>query len=139
MKKLTFIFVFALLSSVLFAQDKDYKGHVIDKKGDIYFDGVKVGVITKENIIKNSKGEKLAFIDANGSLIDAKGKTMGKVGKDGKTYHNANGEIMFTVKDNGETCDILDKDGKKIGNIHADYKKNACAIHCFMDGHTHKK
>ena len=139
MKKLVLIFCFAIMSTTLFAQNKDSKGHVIDKNGDIYLNGTKVGVITKENIIKNSKGEKLAFIDATGTLVDNNGKSMGKLGKDGKTYYNANGEIMFNIKDNGETCDILDKNGKKIGNIHADYKKNACAIHCFMDGHKHNK
>ena len=58
--------------------------------------------------------------------------------KDGKTYMDANGDLMFTIKDNADdTCDIFDAKGNKIGNVHDSYKGSACALHCFQAGHTH--
>ena len=54
------------------------------------------------------------------------------MGKDGKTYYNAQGQLLFTIKDNpDETCDIVDAKGKVIGNVHDSLKGVACAIHCF--------
>ncbi len=51
---------------------------------------------------------------------------------------NANGDLMFTIKDNADnTCDIFDAKGNKIGNVHDSYKGSACALHCFQAGHTH--
>jgi YHS domain-containing protein len=77
-------------------------------------------------------------------LVNSKGKTLGKMGKDGKTYYNANGAVVYQVKENTdtETCDILDANGKVVGNVHNNYKAMACTLHCFsnkMDAKTHQK
>ncbi|PWK17180.1 hypothetical protein LV89_04466 [Arcicella aurantiaca] len=125
-------------------QDKDYKGHIINEKGQIFNNGVQIGMTSKEGIIKNADGQKIAFMDGQGNLVDAKtGMKMGKMGKDGKTYYNAKGELQFRVNtEKGETCDIFDKKGNKIGNVHQSFKGVACALHCFdhkLDSRTHKK
>ena len=101
--------------------------------------GTTVGLVTKDQMIQDAKGQKIAFVDGQGNLVDAKtGKKLGRMGKDGKTYMNANGDLMFTIKDNADnTCDIFDAKGNKIGNVHDSYKGSACALHCFQAGHTH--
>lgn len=144
MKKLVMLFALMFtLSSMAFSQIvKDSKGHLIDSKGDIYFNGSQVGSVSKDQIIKDSKGEKVGFIDEKGNLVDAKGKKLGHWGKDGKTYYDANGVVMYKVEDDAdETCNIYDAKGKKLGNVHDSYKSVACAIHCFdkkmsMKDHT---
>ena len=78
MKKSSFIFsiAFVLLStfSALAQQPRDSKGHLIlNAKGDIYFDGVKTGTVSKDKIISDSKGKKLGFLGANGILKDENG------------------------------------------------------------------
>ena len=137
------LLAFALLLSpvLLFGQSANYKqpmsinaaGQIKDGKGTT------VGLVTKDRMVQDAKGQKIAFVDGQGNLVDAKtGKKMGRMGQDGKTYMNANGDLMFTIKDNpDETCDIVDATGKKIGNVHDSYKGSACALHCFQAGHTH--
>lgn len=144
MKSLTLVFLFFGLTIIpisAFAQGKNYKqpmtinasGQVKDATGSV------VGLVTKEKIIQDAQGKKIAFVDGQGNLVDSKtGKKLGRMGKDGKTYYEAQGELLFTVKDKADnTCDIFDAKGKKIGNIHNSYKETACALHCFQNQHTH--
>ncbi|MDJ1482767.1 DUF3659 domain-containing protein [Cytophagaceae bacterium YF14B1] len=135
MKRNLFLLVALLLHLVMFAQQRpDFKGHVIDSKGDVYLDGTKVGNVTKEGSIIDASGKKLAYLDANGQLLDASGKKLGKMGKDGKTYYDANGTVMLAIKDNADgTCTIQDAKGKVIGNVHSSYKGMACSLHCFQN------
>ena len=128
-----------------FAQQRsDFKGHVIDSKGDVYLDGIKIGDVTKGGQIKDAKGVKTATINGDGSVTDANGKKIGRVGKDGKTYYDAGDNIVLTVdqKDDKQTCAIKDSKGNVIGNVHDSYKGMACATHCLsnkMDMKDHKK
>lgn len=132
-----FIALLSVVSTFAFAQS-DYKhpfsigkdGKVMDSKG------TSVGLVTKDQIIKDHEGHKIAFVDGEGNLVDAKtNKKMGRMGKDGKSYYNAKGELEFTIKDNpDETCDIVDAKGKVIGNVHDSLKGVACALHCFQNG-----
>jgi Heavy metal binding domain len=126
----------SFIQSVVMAQDANYKHQMmsINQKGEIKKGGVIVGQITKDNVINDAKGNKIAYIDGQGNLVDAKGTLMGRMGKDGKTYHNVNGDLTFSVKDNGKTCNVLDASGKKIGNIHSSYKGMACVLYCFQNG-----
>lgn len=134
---------FALLFSpaLLFGQSGNYKQPMTINAGGQIKDGkgTTVGLVSKDKMIMDAKGQKMAFVDGQGNLVDAKtGKKMGKMGKDGKTYMDANGDLMFTIKDNADnTCDIFDAKGKKIGNVHDSYKGTACALHCFQAKHTH--
>ncbi len=131
------------MPSLLFAQSANYKQPMsINASGQIKDgSGKAVGTVSKDQMIMDAKGKKIAFVDSQGNLVDAKtGKKMGKMGKDGKSYMDANGDLMFTIKDNADdTCDIFDAKGKKIGNVHDSYKGTACALHCFQAGHTHMK
>jgi hypothetical protein len=140
MKRFAYFLLWALMPALALAQVPSYKTPIVigaDGKA-VDATGITVGLVSKDGIIQNAKGEKLAFIDANGNLIDGKtGKKLGKMGKDGKTYYNADGQLEFTLKDNGTTCDIFDAEGKKVGNIHSSLKANACAVHCFQAQHTH--
>ena len=146
MKKVTVIilFVIGLVGQSLFAQVVDSKGRVIDVKGNVYIDGTKLGTVTMDSIVKNANGKPMAFLKPGGVLVNSKGKTLGRVGKDGLTYYNANGAVVYKLKENtdSETCDVLDADGKVIGNVHNNYKAMACTLHCYsnnMDAKTHQK
>lgn len=146
MKKLSIIILFAigLVGQSLMAQPVDSKGRVIDAKGDVYIDGTKLGAITMDSIVKNANGKPMAFLKSGGVLVNSKGRTLGRMGKDGKTYYNADGAVVYQLKENTdtETCDILDANGKVIGNVHNNYKAMACTLHCYsngMDAKTHQK
>ncbi len=84
-----FILASALLLMPLLSigQSANYKqpmtinasGQVKDSKGTT------VGLVTKDQMIQDAKGQKIAFVDGQGNLVDAKtGKKMGRMGKDGK-------------------------------------------------------
>lgn len=144
--KTLFFALFALLlsaPSLLLAQSANYKNPMsINATGQIKDgSGATVGTVSKDRMIMDAKGQKIAFVDGQGNLVDAKtNKKMGRVGKNNDTYMDANGDLMFTVKDNADnTCDIFNAKGQKIGNVHDSYKGSACALHCFQAGHTHMK
>lgn len=136
-KSSTPLFVIAILASFVLTtplcaqQQGNYKhpylnasGHVLDSAG------LELGWITKEGIVHNAKGEKVAFIKGS-DLLDANGKKLGRIGKNG-TYYNNEGAIVFTIEPNskGERCKIFDPKGKVIATVHESYKNQACAIHC---------
>ena len=146
MKKVAIIilFVIGFVGQSLFAQVVDSKGRVIDAKGNVYIDGTKLGTVTMDSIVKNANGKPMAFLKPGGVLVNSKGKILGRVGKDGTTYYNADGAVVYKLKENtdSETCDVLDAEGKVIGNVHNNYKAMACTLHCYsnnMDAKTHKK
>jgi hypothetical protein len=147
MKKTSFIItvIALLIGQILFAQKPvDSKGRVIDATGNVYIGGTQMGTITMDSIVKNANGKPMAFLKPGGVLVNSKGRTLGRMGKDGKTYYNANGAVVYQLKENTdtETCDVLDAKGKVIGNVHNNYKAMACTLHCYsnnMDAKTHRK
>ncbi len=146
MKKVTVIIflIIGLVGQSLFAQVVDSKGRVIDAKGNVYIDGTQLGTVTMDSVVKNANGKPMAFLKPGGVLVNAKGKTLGRVGKDGLTYYNADGAVVYKLKENtdSETCDVLDANGNVIGNVHNNYKAMACTLHCYsnnMDSKTHRK
>ncbi|MVM39387.1 hypothetical protein GO730_20425 [Spirosoma sp. HMF3257] len=140
-QKWTLLAAMTLLPSLLFSQSANYKQPMsINAQGQIKDGkGTSIGLVGKDRIIKDASGQKIAFVDGQGDLVDAKtGKKMGRIGKDGKTYYDINGELVFTIKDKpDDTCDIFDAKGNKIANVHDSYKNIACALHCFQNQHTH--
>lgn len=60
-------------------------------------------------MIQDAKGHKMAFVDGAGQLSRCQNEQKdGAYGKDGKTYMDASGDLMFTIKNNPDkTCDIL--------------------------------
>ena len=94
-----------------YAQSTNYKHQMltIDEKGKISEGNSTVGYITKTNVVNDAKGKKIAYIDGQGNLVDAKGNLMGRMGKDGKSYQNVNGDLKFSVKENGKTCNMMNR------------------------------
>lgn len=105
----------------------------INKKGEIHDHGWnKIGFITKEDIVKNNKGQTVYFIDKNGNVIDSKGNKLGMAKKNG-SYYNVKGENVLNIgKTEGEKCEILDAHGHNMGTVHKNYKLHACAAHCLL-------
>jgi len=131
--------VFAIVLSFTGAQAQNYKTQFpikLDSTGAIKDEvGTTFMTISKDSIIKNHKGEKIAFIDRNGNLVDKDGKILGKAAKNGD-FHNSAGEVEFTVKPakSGTDYDVYDKTGKHILTVPANYKAQAGSI-----AYMHKK
>ena len=123
--------VFAI--QIVQAQVVDYKGHRIDASGKVTdTEGKFIGNVTKEGVISDASGMKVAYVDGSGFLIDAMtGKSLGKVGKNGNFVpysNNAGWSVSFP--ENG-TCLIKDENGNVKAVVHETYKNiGACAIHC---------
>lgn len=146
MKHLKFIALLLLMVTATLScysqapkQKGNYKAQfpfTVDSVGTIKDNsGTTLGTVSKEGIIKNHKGEKVAFIDEKGNLVDKDGKVMGKAAKNGN-YHNAKGEVIYTVKPTkGQQCEVYDKSGKVIASVHDNYKFQAgCVAHCIKTG-----
>lgn len=127
-------------TQLLEAQDVDYKGHRIDATGKITDQGgMHIGNVTKEGVISDASGKKVAYVDGNGSLMDAEtGKNLGKVGKNGTFVpYSLNTEWSTSDPANG-TCLIKDETGKVRAVVHETYKNiGACAIHCLTHHMKH--
>ena len=130
-----FLMALSFIPAFSYAQSTNYKHQMltIDEKGKISQGKSTVGYITKTNVVNDAKGKKIAYIDGQGNLVDAKGNLMGRMGKDGKSYENVNGDLKFSIKENGKTCNIYDESGKLIGNVHSSYKGMACVLYCFQN------
>jgi hypothetical protein len=110
----------------------NYKHPQINAKGEFLdAQGIKQGWITKEGIIKNAKGEKVAFIDAQGNLLDAQGKKMGRAAKNGTFYDEGGAAVLTVATSKGEQCEVSDKSGTVVASVHNNYKtQGACVVHC---------
>lgn len=69
MKFTYFLLACTLFCTFSYGQIKESKGHVINARGDIYFEGTKLGTVSKQQIIQYGLGEKIAFLDAEGKVI----------------------------------------------------------------------
>lgn len=133
-KLVSLLTIFLMVVSVnVNAQAQSSSKLFINKKGEIHDQGWnKLGFITKEDIVKNSKGQTVYFIDQKGNVIDSKGNKLGMAKKNG-SYYNIKGENVLNIgKTEGEKCEILDAKGHNVGTVHANYKLHACAAHCLM-------
>jgi hypothetical protein len=113
------------------ANQDNYKHPNLNASGKVSNEkGEELGWISKEGIIFNAKGERIAFIKGT-EVTDANGKKIGKVEKNG-AYYNTDGQVVFTIEPNskGERCKVFDPNGKVIATVHESYKNQACAIHC---------
>ena len=119
----------------------DYKGHKITASGKITDkDGKHIGTVTKDGILSDTSGKKVAYVDGNGSLIDGTtGKNLGKVAKNGSFVPYSKDEMSWTISEpeNG-TCLVKDQEGKIVAEVHENYKHmGACAIHCLTNHMKH--
>ncbi|WP_293690917.1 MULTISPECIES: 5-fold beta-flower protein [unclassified Spirosoma] len=142
-KMMRFVALTLLLLTPFLAQAqqpvKDYKGHILTSSGQIQQNGITVGTVSKEGIIQDAKGKKIAFLKADGTMVDANGKLLGRMAKDGMSFYNETGGLVFTLKDRpDDTCDLIDAKGNVVGNVHDSLKGSACALHCFQAGMKNK-
>lgn len=131
-------FVIALLGIVMtvnFATAQNYKAAKIDASGKVLnAQGAHIGWVTKEGAIKDTSGNKIAVIDSEGNLLDAKtGTKMGKAQKNGifVSEEMKTPDKGWTTSGavNG-TCLVKDANGIVKAEIHENYKaQGACAIH----------
>ncbi len=140
MKKITKI-ALALLGvvvalSVTIAQDYKHPYGLVKDNGMVVSpEGNFLGWVTKDGIIKDTAGVKIAHIDSQGNLVDAKtGIKQGKAQKNGNylPYTAKTPEEGWTVSApmNG-TCEVKNKKGETVVVVHESYKKyGACAYHC---------
>jgi hypothetical protein len=121
----------------VFAQN--YKAPKIDASGILKnAEGVHIGTITKEGLMNDPSGMKMAHVDSEGNLVDAKtGKKMGKAEK--------NGNFMYMMSETGDgknftvsapsngICEVKDEKGNVVLLVHENYKAQAaCAFHCLQ-------
>lgn len=122
-----------LVAQASFAQasNKNERQLHINKSGEVLDNGgIKLGYISKEDIVFNNQGKKLGFIE-RGFVYDAEGNKLGKARKNGR-YYNNDGIMVLNTRSIGEKCEILDSDGHKRGTVHKNYKRHACVTHCFF-------
>ena len=132
-------FVMVLLGIVMtinFAIAQNYKAPTIDASGKVTDgNGVQLGWVTKAGAINDVSGKKIASIDSEGNLIDAKtGKKIGKAEKNGNftSEEIKTPDKRWTISEakNG-MCSVKDGKGNLKGEVHENYKaQGACAIHC---------
>ena len=132
-----FLLALMALATIQFVSAQDYKhpfnvkssGEVVNQKGE------KLGWIEADGTIKNAQGEvvgKVQMKDKQAVFLDKLGKKAGAVSENG-TLTGTNGKVLYTIStaDENGNCKILDASGKEVGIVHENYKKQgACAIHC---------
>lgn len=139
-KKILWIVALVFSIQIANAQVLDYKGHRIDAAGKITdADGKHVGNVTREGVITNSTGDKVAYADGKGSLINAKtGENLGKIGKDGNFVHYSGTETWIISAPENGVCLVKDKNGNVKAVVHETYKNiGACAAYCIAHHMTH--
>ena len=135
MKSIRFVIFIALtmLFACMGASAQNYKAQVpvqIDSSGVMKNEaGTIFATISKDSIIKDHKGAKIAFIDRNGNLVDKNGKLLGKTAKNGD-FHNAKNEVEYTVQPStkGNTYDVYDNTGVRVMVVPANYKNQAGSL-----------
>ena len=142
--KLILLAVVTMLFGIANSNAQNYKAPAIDASGKVTDAmGKHIGWVTKDGVIKDSAGTKIAHIDTEGSLVDAKsGKKLGKAQKNGNyishTSKTSDGTLTVSEPSNG-TCEVKDKDGKVVLLVHESYKQyGACAYHCLQMKNEHK-
>ncbi|HSZ25864.1 MAG TPA: hypothetical protein VK766_09110 [Cytophagaceae bacterium] len=117
----------------------NYKAPKIDEGGKVTnSNGDHIGWVTKDGVIKDTKGNKVAALDSEGNLVDAAtGKKMGKAEKNGNysSYGTTTPDKGWKLGDaqNG-MCHVKDEKGNVVGQVHENYKaQGACAIHCLTN------
>ncbi|HSY60572.1 MAG TPA: hypothetical protein VK796_01800 [Cytophaga sp.] len=122
-----------MLSACIDVSAQNYKAQLpvqIDSSGVMRNEaGTIYASISKDSIIKDHKGQKIAFIDRNGNLVSKDGKILGKTAKNGD-FHNAKNEVEYTVQPskNGNTYNVYDNTGKHVLTVPENYKAQAGSL-----------
>jgi|SRR5882672_8938016 len=139
----TLLMVFGLMLAINISHGQNYKAPKIDFSGKITDkDGKHIGNVTTAGVITDTMGMKVAYINAEGMLIDEKtGKKLGKAEKNGNFI-----PVFAETPDKGWSvstplngiCMVKDKDGNIKAEVHENYKQfGACAVHCLTNHMNH--
>ena len=135
--------MFTLVLAINISQAQNYKAPKIDASGKITDkEGKPIGSVTRDGVINDAMGMKVAYVDAEGSIVDAKsGKKLGKAMKNGNYLPSFAKTIdegwSVSTPQNG-TCQVKDKNGNVMAEVHENYKQfGACAIHCLTNRMDH--
>jgi hypothetical protein len=140
-----FFAILAMLFVTLSLNAQNYKAPTIDASGKVMDSkGEHIGNLSKEGVITNAAGTKVAYVDSEGFLVDAmSGKKLGKGEK--------NGNFMLYTKETPDkgwttdaplngTCLVKDDKGNVKAIVHENYKQfGACAAHCLSNHMDHDK
>lgn len=131
--------------SVSVAQDYKHPYGLIKEDGKVLdASGKHIGWVTKEGVIKDTAGVKIAQMDSEGSLVSAKtGKKLGKGEKNGNFIpqytKTSDGNGLTTSAPMSGTCEVKNAKGETVVVVHENYKQfGACAYHCLTMKEEHK-
>lgn len=125
-----------LAMSVSNAQDYKHPYGLVGEDGKVLSpNGKHLGWVTKEGVIKDAAGIKIAHVDSEGNLVDAKtGKKLGKAEKNGSfmSHYAKTPDEKWTVSPPlSGTCEVKNSKGETVVVVHENYKQyGACAYHC---------
>ena len=137
------LLVLGVVLAINISQAQNYKAPKIDASGKIMDkDGKYIGNVTKDGVVSDATGMKIAHIDAEGMLVDDKsGEKLGKAEKNGNFlphYAKTPDEGWSTSAPMNGTCMVKDKNGNIMAEVHENYKQaGACAIHCLTHRMNH--
>src|SRR5258706_5242947 len=135
--------VLAAVFAIQITQAQNYKAPKIGASGKITDkEGKPMGSVTKEGVIRDAMGMKVAHIDAEGMLVDDKtGEKLGKAEKNGNFlphFAKTPDEGWSISAPLNGTCLVKDKAGNIKAEVHENYKQSgACAIHCLTHHMKH--
>jgi hypothetical protein len=131
MKKLSYIIALVIVFITAIAIGTSAQSTATFKKGGIYAqDGTQLGTVSKDDLIRNNKGQAMYFIDENGNIANEKGEILGKAKKNGSYYKLTSGNMVLTEDKDHVQCAILDPKGHNMGADHNNAKLHNCAAHC---------
>ncbi len=127
--------ILGVVLALNFAVAQNYKAPAIDASGKMTNSkGEHVGTF-KDGAMMGHDGKKMATIDAQGNLIDAEGKKVGKAEKNGNfkyfSKQTPDGKNFVVGAPAQGICEVKDDKGKVVMLVHENYKAQAaCAYHC---------
>jgi hypothetical protein len=141
--KNTLLLMLGVVLAINISEAQNYKAPKINASGKITDkDGKHIGNVTKDGVVSDATGMKIAHIDAEGMLVDDKtGKKLGKAEKNGNFlphFAKTPDEGWSTSAPMNGTCLVKDKSGNIVAEVHENYKQyGACAIHCLTHHMKH--
>lgn len=136
LRKIT-LMMLAMTFAIQVTLAQDNKAPKVDSSGKITDkDGKYIGNVTEAGVISDPAGTKVAFVNADGVLVDAiSGQNLGSVEKDGTFVPSASIDrwSLSPLKDGSYL--VLDTEGNIKAQVYETYKHaGAGAVHCLDQG-----
>lgn len=127
-------------TTLLFAQNYKKPAVTVLSDGSVMQAGVKIGTVDAEGNIMDIKGKQVAKVveDPNHEfdLVDNVGNKMGHIMSNGNFKDSQGKKVYLVEKPNAKgECAIKDGSGKVVGFTHKNYKRQGeCAAYCVECG-----